>query len=71
MFIYLFLRERKRESTNRVGAEREGERESQADSEEPDVGLELTNSGIMTWAEIKSWTLNQLRHPGAPQIILK
>ena len=22
--------------------------------------------GIMTWADIKSWTLNRLRHPGAP-----
>ena len=23
--------------------------------------------GIMTWAEIKSWALNRLSHPGAPR----
>ena len=28
-------------------------------STEPDVGLELSNHEIMTWAEMKSWTLNQ------------
>ena len=37
-------------------------------SMELDVGLELTNHEIMTWAEIKSWMLNQLSHPGAPHI---
>ena len=31
-----------------------------------DPGLELTSGEIMTWAEIKSWMLNQLSHPGAP-----
>ena len=53
-----------------VEREREGgrERESQAGSvlsarSELDVGLELTNREIMTWAEIKSLTLNQLNHP--------
>ena len=37
-----------------------------ADSRDPDVGLELTNHEIMTWAKIKSQTPNQLSHPGAP-----
>ena len=32
---------------------------------EPNAGVEPTNRDIMTWAEIKSWTLNQLKHPGA------
>ena len=53
----------------RGGAERE-EREFQAVSvlsAEPDVGLEPTNHEIMTWAETKSWMLNQLSHPGAPE----
>ena len=39
-------------------------------STEPDVGLELTNHEIMTWAEIKSLTLNQLSHPGAPVLTI-
>ena len=33
----------------------------------PMWGLELTNYEIMTWAEIKSWTLNQLSHPSTPR----
>ena len=36
-------------------------------SPEPDVGLELMNHEIMTRAETKSWTLNQLSHSGAPK----
>ena len=32
---------------------------------------EPTNREIMTWAEIKSQTLNRLRHPGAPHIVFK
>ena len=35
-------------------------------STEPYVGLDLTNCENTTWAEIKSQTLNQLSHPGAP-----
>ena len=35
-------------------------------STEPDARLKLTNHEIMTSAEIKSWMLNQLSHPGAP-----
>ena len=26
---------------------------------------------IMTWAEIKSWVLNQLSHPGTPKAFLR
>ena len=53
MFIY-FLREGERQSRSRGGAEREGDRESEAGSglravsPEPDAGLELVNHEIMT-----------------------
>ena len=56
MFIYFWDRER--QSMSREGAEREGDAESKASSglwavgTEPDVGLELTNREIMTWAEV-------------------
>ena len=52
--IYLFLREKERESTSGRGAEREGDTASEAGSRlravstEPDVGLEPTNHEIMT-----------------------
>ena len=36
-----------------------GGRETLSVSQDPD---------IMTWAEIKSWTLNRLSHPGAPSV---
>ena len=36
-------------------------------STEPDVRLEPTNCEIVTWAETKSWMLNQLSHPGTPE----
>ena len=65
MFIYLFWQ---RESTSRGGAERERLRESEtipsrlcAPSTEADTGLEPTNGEIITWAKIKSWTLNQIK----------
>ena len=51
---HLFLRARERVSMSGGGAEREGERESEAGSRlravntEPDVGLELTTRDIMT-----------------------
>ena len=54
--VYLFLRQR--QSMNGGGAEREGDTESEAGSKlwaispEPDVGLELTNREIVTWAEV-------------------
>ena len=56
MFIYFW--ERDRDSMSRGGAEREGVTESEAGSRfravstEHDVGLELTDLEIMTWAEV-------------------
>ena len=38
-------------------------------SKESDVGLDLMNYEIMTRAVTKSWTLNQLSHPGAPILL--
>ena len=35
-------------------------------STEPNSGLDPRNVESMTWAEIKSLTLNRLSHPGAP-----
>ena len=58
--IYLFLRERERQSMSEGGAERVGDTESKAGSRlwvvstKPDVGLEL--SEIMTWAEVRPLT---------------
>ena len=55
MFIYF---ERERHSASRRGEEREGVTESKAGSRlwavstEPDMGHELTNREIMTWAEV-------------------
>ena len=63
MFIYFW--ERQRQNVSGLGAEREGDTESEADSRlwavstEPDVGLELTSCEIMTWAEVRrstDWT---------------
>ena len=56
MFIYFWDRER--QSMNRGGAEREGDRESEAGSRlwavstEPDAGLKLMDREIMTWAKV-------------------
>ena len=53
--VYLFWRERKRQSMRGAGAEREGDTESEtgsrlrAISPEPDAGLELTDREIVTW----------------------
>ena len=55
-----------------VGEGQREEKESQAGfmllAAEPDSGLELTNGEIVTWAKIKSRTLNWLSHPGASGI---
>ena len=51
------------------GVKGEGEKESQADtalSAEHDPGVWSHYPEVMTWAEIKSWLLNLLSHPGAP-----
>lgn len=37
-------------------------------SVEPNVGLELTTLEIKTWVEVKSQMLNELSHPGAPEL---
>ena len=56
MFIYFWDRES--QSMNRGGSEREGDTESEtgsrlwAVSTEPDAGLELTDSGFVTWAKV-------------------
>ena len=70
--VYLFWereRERKSEHMSRGRAERERRERIpsrlHAVSVEPDVGLDFMNCEIMTWAEIKIWTLNWLSHPGA------
>ena len=54
--VCLFLRER--QSVSRGGAEREEDTESEAGSRlwavstKPDMGLELTNCEMVTWAEV-------------------
>ena len=56
MFIYFW--ERQRQNVTGLGAEREGDTESEAGSRlwavstEPNTGLEPTNREIMTWAEV-------------------
>ena len=72
--MYLFML-RERECMSRERAEKDRERERipsrlHAVSTEPDAGLEPTNHKIMTRAEIKSQTLNQLSHPGAPKLVV-
>ena len=56
-FIYLFWAG--------GGAERKGERESQAHSAL--LGFSLMNREIMTWAEIESQMFNRLSHAGTPR----
>ena len=55
--MFIFERETERPSVSRGGTEREEtenlkQAPSWAGSTEPDVGLELTNYEIMTWAEV-------------------
>lgn len=65
-FCVYFERETERETEtarkSRGRAERKGERES-------DVGLELANSEILIWAEIKSQKPNPLSRPGSPHTL--
>ena len=70
--FYLFIL---REREQGRGRERERERGRERIpsrlhtlSAEPDVGLEVTNREIVTWAESKSQMLNRLSHPGAPKL---
>ena len=50
--IYLFLRDRETEHERERGREKKMQNLKQADSSEPDVGLELTNREFMTRAEL-------------------
>ena len=63
--IYYFEREYKQGR----GAERERERENPKQDPhrqaESNMGLEITNCEIMTWAEIENQMLNWLSHPGS------
>ena len=71
--IYLFLRDRERQSMSRGGAEREGGTESEtgsrlwAVSAGPDAGLELTDREIMTWAEVGRLTDQATQAPPIQQ----
>ena len=67
-FLSLFIL-RGKQHEQRRGRERRERISSRlhAVSTEPDVGLDLRNHEIMTWAEIQSEALNQLSHPGAPR----
>ena len=65
--VHLFW-ERERDY-ERGEAEGGGERICAVHSE-PDLGLNLTNCEIMSWAEIRSQMLNWLSHPGVPFFIL-
>ena len=69
--IFFNLRERERAWMSRGEGQRDRERESQAGStlsEEPDMGLNPMTLEIMTWAKIKSQTLNRLGHPRIPPL---
>ena len=56
MFIYFW--ERQRQNVSELGAEKEGDTESEAGSRlwavstQPDAGLQLTSREIVTWAEV-------------------
>ena len=71
--VYLFLSER--QSMSGGGAERKGDTESKAGSrlwavsKGPNVGLELMNREIMTWAEVRCLTDWATGHPA--KLILK
>ena len=73
--IYLFLRDREKQSASEGGAERDTHTESKAGfrlwavSTEPHVGPEPTNWEIMSWGKVR-WLTNWLSHPGAPGFCL-
>ena len=81
--VFIYFRDRERQSMSRGGAEREGDTECEAGfrlwavSTEPEVGLEPTDCEIMTWAEIKNQTLKReaarwrlRRTLGSPRVLL-
>ena len=52
-----------------MGGGTEGENlQVDSPSKESDLGLNLTTQEITTQAETKSWTPNQLSHPGTPEL---
>ena len=69
MFIYLFWERERGERQREKERERIPSRLLTV-SAEPNTGLKLMNREIITWANIKSWSLNWLRHPGAPELFL-
>ena len=52
----------------RERGEERGESQAGTINAEPNVGLDPTNREIMTGAEIKSYTLNRLSHPGTLKV---
>ena len=76
-FVTIFLKfiyfEREQKSASWEGEERGRDRIPSrlcAISTESDVGLNPMKHEIMTWAEIKSRTLNQLSHLGTPSCVI-
>ena len=71
--VCLFFWERGKENVSRGGAQREGDKESEAGcklwaiSIEPDAGLRLTNYEIMTWTEVLHLTDWAIQAPPPPQ----
>ena len=69
MFIYLFWKKERAWAVDSRQREREISKQAPTARVEPDMGLDLTNCEIMTWAESKSHMLNRLSHQGAPRIL--
>ena len=74
LFLNLFTYFEREKECEQGEGHREREREIPSRlhtvSAEPDMGLKPTPCEIMTQAEIESWTLNKLSHPGAPREII-
>ena len=68
--FYLFLREKAQAGWSRGRGGQMIWTRLHANSSEPNVGLKLKNSEIMTWAKVGQST-NRLSHPGAPEGTLK
>lgn len=72
--MFSFKREREKECERERGRERRRQNLKQApgsylSAQSLTQGFELKNHEIMTWAQVKSWILNRLSHPGAPVFI--
>ena len=66
VFVFVIYFEREIESNWRRVRERETESQAGSTLSVQNAGLELTNRKIMTWAEVRSQTLDRLSHPRAP-----